>query len=782
MSKSLLIVESPTKARTLERYLGKDFIVKASVGHIKDLPGNKLGVNLDREFKPQYQVMRGKKKIIDDLKKAASRADTIYLGPDPDREGEAIAWHIAEEIGATEKPVKRVLFYELTRKAIMEAIAKPNELDAKLYEAQQARRILDRLVGYMISPLLWEKVRAGLSAGRVQSVALRLICEREDEIYAFEKQEYWTIDARLSPLPDAPVTGGVDSLTAAERAHAPAEPPSAFSAQLIRFKKKKCEIASQDEAEKHVRALGAAAFRVSTVEKKQRQKNPSPPFITSTLQQEAARKFHYSAKQTMSIAQKLYEGIEIGDEGAVGLITYMRTDSTRLSQDSTQAVREFIANRWGDKYLPAKPVAYKSKETAQGAHEAIRPTDVGHTPESVVKYLSREQANLYSLIWKRFVACQMAPALINQTTVDISAADYLLRATGSVIVFQGFLTLYEEGHDEPENGKSDERLPDLSEGQPLDLLGIEPKQHFTQPPPRYTEATLIKTLEDLGIGRPSTYATIISTILEREYVLRLKQRLMPTELGMIINRLVSANFPDIVDTKFTANMEKDLDEVEHGGRRFNNLLSDFYGPFLKSLESARTGMANFKGAGWPTELQCPRCSKPLTIRLSRSNGAFLACSGYPECSYTSDYERDEKGRIQPVEAKEPEATGEVCEKCGKPMALKRGRFGTFLACTGYPACRNTRAPSTGIRCPREGCGGELVVRTGRRGRFYGCNKYPECKMIFQGEPVHESCPLCNAPVLFRKGSKTGSSTLFCINPSCKFTKKEEREEEQAKNG
>ena len=774
MSKSLLIVESPTKAKTLERYLGKDFIVKASVGHIKDLPGNKLGVNLDGEFKPQYEVMRGKKKIIEDLKKAASKADMIYLGPDPDREGEAIAWHIAEEIGAAGKPLRRVLFYELTHKAIVEAIEKPNELDLKLYEAQQARRILDRLVGYLISPLLWEKVRAGLSAGRVQSVALRLICERENEIYAFEQKEYWTIETRL-----APVTGGEGSEPAAPTDQA----APVFTAQLMRFKKKKCEIASQAEAEKHVKALGAASFRVSTVEKKQRQKSPSPPFITSSLQQDAARRFHFSAKQTMSIAQRLYEGIEIGEEGAVGLITYMRTDSTRLSKDSTQAVREFIATRWGEKYLPSKTVAYKAKESAQGAHEAIRPTDVSRTPESVAKYLPREQANLYSLIWKRFVACQMAPALINQTTVDISAGDYLLRANGSVIVFQGFLTLYEEGKDDAESGKSEETLPDLSEAQPLDLKGIDPKQHFTQPPPRFTEATLIKTLEELGIGRPSTYATIISTVLEREYVLRLKHRLMPTELGMIINRLVSANFPDIVDTKFTANMEKDLDEVEHGGRALNNLLSDFYGPFSKTLEDARKGMANFKGAGWPTELKCPRCEKPLTIRLSRSNGAFLACSGYPECSFTSDYERDEKGRIQPVEAKEPEQTGEVCEKCGKPMALKRGRYGTFLACTGYPACRNTRTPSSGISCPREGCGGELVARTGKRGRFYGCNKYPECKMLFQGEPVKESCPLCNASVLFRKGSKTGSSSLFCINPSCKFKKKEESEdEEQAKNG
>ncbi|HYA40551.1 MAG TPA: type I DNA topoisomerase [Syntrophobacteraceae bacterium] len=765
MAKSLLIVESPTKARTLERYLGKDFIVKASVGHVKDLPGNKLGIDLDGEFKPQYQVLRGKKKIIDELRKAASRADAVYLGPDPDREGEAIAWHIAEEIGATRGPIRRVLFFELTRKAILEALGKPNELNRKLYEAQQARRMLDRLVGYMISPLLWEKVRSGLSAGRVQSVALRLICEREGEIRAFEKQEYWTIEVRLSPRQDF------------------SDPTLAFTAQLIRCKKKKCDIASHAEAERHVRALKSAAYHVSSVEKKQRQKGPSPPFITSTLQQEAARKFHYSAKHTMGIAQRLYEGIEIGHEGAVGLITYMRTDSTRLSQDAVQGARDFISKKWGKEYLPQKPIVYKSRQSAQGAHEAIRPTDVGRTPESMSKYLTREQSNLYGLIWKRFVASQMASALIDQTTVDVSAGDYTLRAIGSVIVFQGFLALYEEGKDEPgEEGKSDERLPDLLRGQHLDLLGIESKQHFTQPPQRYTEATLIKTLEDLGIGRPSTYATIISTVLEREYVLRQKQSLLPTELGMIIDRLVSANFPDIVDVKFTANMEKDLDEIEHGGRRSQNLLSDFYEPFTRTLESARKGMVNLRAAGWPTDLACPHCSKPLAIRLSRSNGAFLACSGYPKCSFTSDYERDEKGHIHLVDHKEQTVTGEICEKCGKPMTIKRGRYGTFLACTGYPGCRNTRPISTGIRCPREGCGGQLVERMGKRGRFYGCNKYPGCKMLFQGEPVHQSCPSCKAPVLFRRQGKTGSGTLFCINPSCKFKRKEEPEQELAKNG
>jgi DNA topoisomerase-1 len=762
MSKSLLIVESPTKAKTLGRYLGKDFIVKASVGHIKDLPANKLGISLDEEFRPEYQVMRGKKKIIEELKQAASRADSIYLGPDPDREGEAIAWHIAEEIGAGNKPVHRVLFYELTQKAIREAIAHPNELNLKLYEAQQTRRILDRLVGYMISPLLWEKVRRGLSAGRVQSVALRLICEREREIQAFETEEYWTIDARLTPRPDKD----------------PGVTP--FTAQLLRYKKKKCSIGTEEEAGAHVRALQSLDYTVSKVERKQRQKRAAPPFITSTLQQDAARRFHYSAKQTMSIAQKLYEGIDVGTEGPVGLITYMRTDSTRLSQDAVQSARDFITGKWGKEYVPAKPVAYKAKESAQGAHEAIRPTDVGHTPESLSKFLSREQLNLYTLIWKRFVACQMAAALLDQTTIDIAAGEYGLRATGSVIVFPGFLTLYEEGKDEPEDEKADMRLPDLTEGQPLDLLGLDPKQHFTQPPPRFTEATLIKTLEDLGIGRPSTYATIISTVIDREYVLREKQKLSPTELGMIIDRLILGNFPNIVDVDFTAKMEKSLDEVEKGSYPYLHLLTDFYREFSKTLASARNGMLNLKSTGWPTELSCPRCSLPLKIRFSRT-GPYLACSGYPGCSFTSNYERDEKGLIHPVEQKQ-NLTGEVCEKCGRPMALKNGRYGNFLACTGYPKCRNTRPVSSGISCPREGCGGDLVERMSRRGRFYGCSKYPECKMLFQGEPVRENCPVCLAPVLFRKSGKNGSGTVFCVNPSCKYKKKEEPGQEAASGG
>ena len=624
MSKSLLIVESPTKAKTLERYLGKDFIVRASLGHIKDLPGNKLGIDLGHEFHPEYQVLRGKKKVIDELNKAVSKVDAIYLGPDPDREGEAIAWHIAEEIHSGNKPVYRVLFYELTRKAILEALAKPNELNRSLYEAQQARRILDRLVGYLISPILWQKVKRGLSAGRVQSVALRLICQREREVQAFRQEEYWTIDAMLSPEAEKP---------AAKRPE--------FSAQLARCKKKKCVIGSEKEAMALVEALKPLSYQIGKVEKKTRQRRPFPPFITSTLQQDAARKFHYSARQTMSIAQKLYEGIELGDEGAVGLITYMRSDCTRLSQDAVHAARDFIEQKWGKDYLPEKAVFYKPKSTAQGAHEAIRPTDAGRTPEVVARYLKGEQLKLYTLIWKRFIACQMNPAQFDQTTIDITAGDYGFRASGSVLKFPGFLALYEESADEATPEK-EVLLPEVSEGQLLALLGLDPKQHFPQPPPHFTEASLIKELEELGIGRPSTYATIVSTIIDREYVLREKMRLRPTELGVIINDLLVENFSNIMDVDFTAKMEKSLDEVEKGEHASLGLLTELYGDFSKTLELADRNMCNLRITGCPTDQTCPTCGQPLRIRFAR-NGPFMGCSGYPACSFTSDYKRDEQG-------------------------------------------------------------------------------------------------------------------------------------------
>jgi DNA topoisomerase I len=759
MSKSLLIVESPTKAKTLGRYLGKDFVVKASVGHIKDLPKNKLGIDLEKDFQADYQLIRGKKKIIDELTAAAAKASAIYLGPDPDREGEAIAWHIAESINAGKTPIHRVLFYELTQKAIEEALAHPRELNRERYEAQQARRILDRLVGYQISPILWQKVKRGLSAGRVQSVALRLICEREKEIQEFTTEEYWTIEADLLPkaLP------GESEVDAKNR----------FTAHLWRCRKKKCTIPSADEADHLVQTLRPLSYQVSKVDLKKRRKNPAPPFITSSLQQEAARRLRLSAKQTMRTAQKLYEGIDVGSEGAVGLITYMRTDSTRLSPDAVQAARTYIGDTWSAAFLPGKPVFYKAKAGAQDAHEAIRPTDVQRTPEKMAHHLSKEQLNLYTLIWKRFVASQMAPAVIAQKTVDIAAGEFVFRATGSTVEFPGFMVLYVESQENEDPGKGGETLlPELSEGQPLSLLELKPKQHFTQPPPRYSEASLIKELEELGIGRPSTYATILSTVLEREYVAMQKQRLHPSELGWFINGLLVQNFPNIVDTEFTAKMEKSLDEIERGQYPYLQLLNEFYGQFSGTLKSAQSNMLNMKGVGWPTELKCPRCERGLQIRWSR-NGPFIACSGYPECSFSSNYERDDKGGIRLLE--ENESSGETCDKCGRPMVLKRGRYGAFLACSGYPGCRNTRSVSTGIPCPREGCSGLLVERVSKTGRrFLGCNRYPDCKTAVWGRVVQKTCPGCGASALLEKQDRKGGQKLVCINPACKYQEKTPR--------
>ncbi len=750
MPKSLLIVESPTKAKTLERYLGKNFIVKASVGHVKDLPQNKLGIDLGKRFLPEYRVIRGKKKVIDELNKAAAKADAIYLGPDPDREGEAIAWHIAEEMEQDGKPIHRVLFYELTQKAIQQALEHPSPLNKSLYEAQQARRILDRLVGYLISPLLWSKVKRGLSAGRVQSVALRLVCERESEIQAFDEEEYWTIGVDLRPNEDKQS----------------AKAGNAFTAQLARCGNKKCKISTGEEAQSLVDAIQPLRFEVVKVEQKTRRRTPAPPFITSTLQQEAARKLRFPARRTMGVAQRLYEGIELGDEGAVGLITYMRTDSTRLSQEAVAAARNYIGEAWGKDYLPSKPIAYKAKKGAQDAHEAIRPTDVNRTPDAVSRYLSKEQLRLYTLIWQRFVACQMTPARIAQTTVDINAGEYMFRASGSVIEFTGFMSVYVESQEDEQNGeKAEASLPELHEGRILELIKLDPKQHFTQPPARFSEASLIKELEELGIGRPSTYAAIMSTILDREYVTLQKQRLHPTELGLMVNNLVVGNFPKIVDVDFTAKMENSLDEVERTEFPYLELLEEFYGQFEKSLKSAESNMTNLKTEGWPTDLNCPESGHPLRIKWSR-HGPFLACSAYPECSFTSDYERDEKGRIQ---LRTDRTTDEVCDKCGRPMVLKSGRFGEFLACSGYPECKNTRSVGIGIPCPREGCDGQLVERVSKKGRrFYGCSNYPECKTLFWNQPVPKTCPACGSPVLLEKKSRGGKVKWVCPNSDCKF--------------
>jgi len=716
MAKSLVIVESPAKARTINKYLGRGFTVLASVGHIKDLPKSKLGVDIENGFEPSYVRIKAKQKTIRELKSAAKTAEVIYLAPDPDREGEAIAWHIAEEIDKDRKKTRRVLFNEITKGAIKAAIEQPTDLDLKKYEAQQARRILDRLVGYQVSPVLWKKVRRGLSAGRVQSVAVRLVCDREAEINAFKAVEYWHVDALLES-------------SAGEK----------FSARLAKKDGKKLVPATEAEAAAVVTDLKALALIVGRVQKKEVKRNPLPPFTTSQLQQDASRKFGFSAKRTMMIAQQLYEGVELGSAGPVGLVTYIRTDSTRLASTAVTAVREFIENTYGKEFLPAKANVYKKKKgktKAQDAHEAIRPTSMEYTPESVKGMLDAAQWKLYSLIWKRFVACQMAPAIMDQTRVEIKGGPYILTASGSVMKFAGFTRVYEVGLDNVANdkdkgkgkGKGKEKsalLPPLEEGEKTTLLEVIPSQHFTQPPPRFTEATLVKELEENGIGRPSTYATILSTIQDRGYVEKEEKRLHPTELGTLVNGLLVESFPEILDAEFTAHMEEELDMIEEGTLPWRSLMTEFYGPFRKRLEKAEVEMKSVKEDVTATDIICDKCSKPMVIKWGR-RGKFLACTGYPECKNTGDFTTDESGAVKVAER--TTETDEKCPKCGSPMAIKSGRFGRFLACTKYPDCKSTLPYSTGVSCPEEGCEGSLVERRTKKGRiFYGCSKYPACK-------------------------------------------------------
>ncbi len=736
MKKGLIIVESPTKARTLSRYLGNDFAVKASVGHIKDLPKKELGVDIENEFTPKYVVIHGKGKVIKELKKAAQNAEEIYLAPDPDREGEAIAWHIAEELKKAKggpRRFRRVLFKELTKKGIQEAMAHPVELDPNKYASQKARRVLDRLVGYEVSPLLWQKVKSGLSAGRVQSVALRLICEREKEIRSFRPEEYWTIDAHL------------------RKPHS--SPP--FKARLQQYKGEKLKISDEKRAKAISKDLEGCRFEVSSVTKRETKRNPPPPFITSTLQQEASRRLHFPAKKTMQIAQRLYEGVDIGEKGPVGLITYMRTDSTRVSDEAVKAARSFITTKFGQDYVEKGTRRFKKGKLAQDAHEAIRPTLVDLAPEKVKHYLSPDEFNLYELIWKRFMASQMSPALFEQTRVKVKAGDYLLGVTGTRMKFPGFTILYKEGQEEAEG----EQLPNLEAGDVLDVVKIEPKQHFTQPPPRYTEASLIKALEEKGIGRPSTYATILSNIRQRDYVRMEKRHFVPTELGMIVTDLLIKHFPELFDTGFTAQMEEKLDEIESGKVTYLNLLRDFYGAFSKSLLRARKEMRSLKAQGLETGLKCPRCNAPLVIRYGRS-GEFIACSRYPDCTFSSDFVRDEKGEIKLLKK---EIVGiRECPRCGRPMVLKRGRYGEFLACSGYPGCETTMPVPTGVKCPEADCDGELVKKYSRSGKlFYGCNRFPECKFAIWDEPVAKACPKCGGKIMAKR-----DNYLKCINKSC----------------
>jgi DNA topoisomerase-1 len=727
--------------------------VKASVGHIKDLPKSRIGVDVEHGFEPEYVVIRDKNKVISEIRKIAKSVDEVYLAPDPDREGEAIAWHIAEEIRPVNSNIKRVLFNEITRKSITEALKQPTELNNAKADAQQARRILDRLVGYQISPILWKKVRRGLSAGRVQSVAVRIIVEREREIVVFVPVEYWSVE--------------VDC-------HA-AEPPP-FVAKIWRWDGEKAAPKTEAEATEIADELRGGAATVARIERKERRRRPQPPFITSKLQQEAARKLRFTAKKTMALAQRLYEGIELGEEGPTGLITYMRTDSTRISDDALAEVRDHIGQSYGEKFLPDKPVVYKTSKKAQDAHEAIRPTQVGYTPERIRELLKghpeeRDLTRLYTLIWQRFVASQMTPAVYDQTTVDIERGRAVLRATGQILKFPGFTSVYtEQATDDAAKEKleaSDKPLPPLEEGASITLDAIRPEQHFTQPPPRFTEASLVKELEDKGIGRPSTYATILSTIVDRGYIDKKEGRFHPTELGMLVNDLLCGSFPAILDVDFTAQMEEDLDKVEEGGRDWRDLLGGFYGPFKTSVDNAKDTMRDVKREEIPTEHVCEKCGSPMVIKWGR-NGSFLACQGYPDCRNTKEIDRKPDGTFEIV----PEqTTDEKCESCGAEMVVKRGRFGSFLACSRYPDCKTTKPISLGIDCPRDGCGGFLTEKRSKRGRvFYGCSNYAKtgCDFVSWDRPVPTPCPQCDAKFLLKKETRRGI-TVRCLSCDYKDT-------------
>jgi DNA topoisomerase-1 len=753
VSKPLIIVESPTKVKTLKKYVGDRFNVTATSGHIKDLPPKEIGIDIEAGFKANYLNITGKANIIKSLKAAADNADEIFLAPDPDREGEAIAFHTAEILKKKDRVFHRVLFHELTEKGIHEALSTPLSLNTDKYNAQQARRILDRLVGYQVSPILWRKIQGGLSAGRVQSVAVRIICERERAIQAFIPEEYWTIGADLI-----------------------GETPPPFQAKLVKKDGKKIKIPNQETSAAICSELENETFVVENISKKTVKRNPLPPFTTSKLQQEAINRLKFSASKTMLVAQQLYEGVELGPDEHVGLITYMRTDSTRIADDAAREAIDYVEKTFGKDYTIDKPRFFKNKNKAQDAHEAIRPTSVFNTPDKMAPYLDKSQLELYTLIWKRFVASQMGEALIDQSTLSIKAGPYTFTLSGSSVKFPGFMTLYlsVEAEKEKEEDGSKQTLPDLKAGMVLKLLKLDPKQHFTQPPPRFSEASLVKELEENGIGRPSTYATILTTIRSKGYVELVNKYFRPSELGFIVNDLLVANFSDVFDIAFTARMENNLDRVESSEIEYKKLLDDFYRPFEVELEKAKESMVSVKGVGLATGLPCPSCQKgELHIKIGK-NGTFIACNAYPECTYSRNYERDEKGLIHPIEPSFELAEGKVCSKCGKPMLVKQGRFGEFLACSGYPDCKNTQSAhaeskgaSLGIGCPIPGCTGEIVEKQSKRGKvFYGCSRYPDCAFASWDKPVAKACPKCGSSYLVEKTTKKDGTFLKCPVEGC----------------
>jgi DNA topoisomerase-1 len=778
LSKGLVIVESPAKAKTIQKYLGKGFTVEASLGHVKDLPKSTLGVDIKNDFETDYVVIPGKEKVVAKLKKLAAAADSIYLAPDPDREGEAIAAHLAFELdGNGKKPkkakklkkgeeappprIQRVTFNEITKRAVQAAFEHPRAIDQNLVDAQQARRVLDRLVGYQVSPLLWDKVRRGLSAGRVQTVALRLIVEREREIKAFEKKEYWTIDANLA-----------------------AGKPPAFDARFVGKGEEKVEVTNGEDAEKIRAALEKADWLVRSVDKKERRRNAAPPFTTSKLQQDSSRKLRFSVKRSMMIAQRLYEGVELGEEGLVGLITYMRTDSTRVAPEAIQEVREYVGKEYGPTYLPESPNTFKEKKDTQGAHEAIRPTSAMRHPDQVKQYLKEDEFKVYKLIWQRFVASQINPAVFDQTTVDIDAKNdnevFWFRVTGSVLKFDGFLRVYEEskeGKDE-EDEELKHKLPALEAGQKLTLKELKPEQHFTEPPPRYNEASLVKELEERGIGRPSTYAAILSTIQERQYVQKLGGKFSPTEIGLVVTDLLVENFRDIFDVQYTAHLEEELDDIEEGKETWTDTLGEFYKKFQKDLKYAEKHMENIKRMEKPTDEKCEKCGSPLVIKWGK-HGSFYACSTYDkENPDTCTFTKENPINLPDLDTADVQETTqeEYCENCGRGMVLKRGRFGQFMACTGYPDCKTTRRLDQGKKvpdipldevCPK--CGRNMMIRHGRYGEFTTCSGYPECKYVKQNF-IGVKCPECKDGELVEKRARKGNTFYGCGNyPNCKFT-------------
>ena len=753
MTKTLVVVESPTKAKTLERYLGADYTVRASYGHIRDLPKSKLGVDTEHEFEPEYVVPEDSAKAVRELTTAHKRSGDLILATDFDREGEAIAFHVAEVLKVDPASAKRVTFTEITRDAILEAFRHPREIDLRLVEAQQARRILDRLVGYRLSPVLWKKVRPGLSAGRVQSVAVRLIVEREREIRAFAPAEYWSIDVRLTPPErEVPFLARLIEVPEGKLAASP--------------DKRGITLASEVDAAGHADLLGRAAFRVLEVREKEVKRTPAPPFTTSTMQQEAARKLGFSARQTMRVAQQLYEGIELPGEGRVGLITYIRTDSTNIAETALREIAEVIRSEFGTEYTLAEPRRYKTKQRgAQEAHEAIRPTSPMRTPDRVAGALDAGQRKLYRLIWQRAVACQMAEARFDQVSIDIEgAADgrrYLLRATGQTLKFDGFRRVYFESRDDAPDEDAEASLPRLAAEQALRLLEVLPEQHFTQPPPRFTEASLVKTLEELGIGRPSTYASTISTIQDRGYVKLEEKRFFPEDVGEVVTDLLVEFFPDIVNVSFTAKMEENLDEIAEGQMSWVQVLDEFYGPFERLLEKNQEEIQRFEEV---LDERCPLCPQEgrepgqLVVKLGKY-GKFIGCNNYPECKYIRNLDGGER--------KEPELLEETCPECGRPLARKVGRFGPFVGCSGYPECRyiKKQEQKTGVKCPK--CGeGELVVKRARRGKrssvFYGCNRYPQCDFTVGQKPLPDPCPSCGSLMVQQKdggGKCTSCGTI-----------------------